>query len=136
MEAGSARRVPADRPDIQEAIALHRSGRLHEAAQAYSEILAGDPGHFDALHLLGLVKHQQGDPIEGLRWVAAALKIDSASADALSSYGLMLGILRRHQEAVECFEKTLLLQRDHVNALNNLTARKEKSAPSAIASGF
>jgi tetratricopeptide (TPR) repeat protein len=119
MEAGLPRQVPADRPDIQQAIDLHRSGHLHAAAQAYSEILARDPGHFDALHLLGLVKHQQGDPIDGLRWVAAALKVNSASADALSSYGLMLGILRRHQEALECFEKALRLQRDHVNAHNN-----------------
>jgi tetratricopeptide (TPR) repeat protein len=119
MQAGLPRQAPADRPDIQQAIDLHRSGHLYEAAQAYSEILACEPGHFDALHLLGLVRHQQGDPIEGLRWVAAALKVNATSADALSNYGLILDILKRHQEALECFEKALLLQCDHVNTLNN-----------------
>ncbi len=39
----------------------HQSGRLREAAQRYRNVLAVEPEHPDALHLLGVVTLQQGD---------------------------------------------------------------------------
>jgi cytochrome c-type biogenesis protein CcmH/NrfG len=38
---------------------LHGQGRLGEAEAIYRSLLARDPRHFDALHLLGLVRFQQ-----------------------------------------------------------------------------
>ena len=43
---------------LSEAVALHQQGRLEQAKQIYVEILQGNPKHFDALHLLGLVAAQ------------------------------------------------------------------------------
>jgi hypothetical protein len=34
--------------------------------------LAGDPANFDALHLMGVLRHQRGRSAETLRFVAAA----------------------------------------------------------------
>ena len=45
---------------LQTAIALHTAGRLTEAEQAYRRILLVDPENADALHLLGVVAHQNG----------------------------------------------------------------------------
>jgi tetratricopeptide (TPR) repeat protein len=105
--------------DIRQAIALHRQGHLREAEQIYATILAAEPAHFDALHLLGLACHQQGRAAEALRLIAAALRSKPDSADALSNYGLALAAFQRHQDALASFDRALALQRDHANALNN-----------------
>jgi tetratricopeptide (TPR) repeat protein len=46
---------------LDAALALHRQGALKEAARAYQDLLAADPEQADALHLLGVLRHQQGD---------------------------------------------------------------------------
>jgi tetratricopeptide (TPR) repeat protein len=45
---------------VQLALALHQRGRLDEAGQIYDAVLAADPNDFDALHLGGVLRHQQG----------------------------------------------------------------------------
>src|SRR5580658_10632704 len=94
---------------IQEALTLHREGRLIEADALYGAVLAADPQHFDALHLRGVLNHQQGRSAEALRLVAAALKAQPRSPDALSNYGVILDALKRHQEALENFDKVLAI---------------------------
>ena len=46
---------------LNRAVATHQSGRLDEAMRDYRRILALWPGQSDALNLLGLALHQQGD---------------------------------------------------------------------------
>ena len=43
----------------------HQAGRLAQADAAYCAVLAGLPGQPDALHLLAVLKLQQGQLIEG-----------------------------------------------------------------------
>jgi hypothetical protein len=43
------------------ALQQHQHGHRNEAARLYQAILAVQPGHLEALHLLGAVAHQQGD---------------------------------------------------------------------------
>jgi tetratricopeptide (TPR) repeat protein len=49
-----------DRDLLQRGIALQKSGQLEKAAALYDQVLAQDPQHPDALHLLGLVNANQG----------------------------------------------------------------------------
>lgn len=51
---------------LKESIDLHRQGRLDEAEQGYRARLAEQPNDVDALHLLGLLRHQRGDLEEGV----------------------------------------------------------------------
>ena len=46
---------------IDDAVRLHQQGRLREAEQIYRCILRSEPCHSGALHLLGVICHQQGD---------------------------------------------------------------------------
>ena len=39
------------------AIEAHKEGRLDDAATVYRQVLATEPDHADALHLLGVVAH-------------------------------------------------------------------------------
>ena len=45
---------------LKESIELHRLGRLDEAEHGYREHLEGEPNDAEALHLLGLLRHQRG----------------------------------------------------------------------------
>src|SRR5215472_3683905 len=101
------RKHPGCGPDIGQAVALHRQGRVREAEQVYASILAENPGQFDALHLLGLARHQQGHAVEALRLIGAALRAQPGSADALSNYGLVLDALKQHEEALASFDRAL-----------------------------
>lgn len=135
-EASRAKPQSSAPMDLQQAINLHRQGRLSEAEQHYAAILGEDHGHFDALHLLGLARYQRGRPIEALQLLAAALNASPNSPDALSNYGLVLAALERHEEALENFDKALALDCDHVNAFNNrgLTLAALGRAADALAS--
>lgn len=69
--SGGARRPPGrppGRPDaaalqalLEQAVALHRGGRLDEALALYRRLLQAAPRHPDCLHLYGLALHQGGD---------------------------------------------------------------------------
>jgi tetratricopeptide (TPR) repeat protein len=110
---------PGNAPDIQQAMALHRQGRVSEAEQIYAAILAVDPARSDALHLAGLANFQQGRLPEALRLMAAALRADPGSADIHSNYGLALDSSKQHQEALASFDTAIALKPDHVQALSN-----------------
>ena len=51
---------PGTAEHLQQGLALHRQGRLADAQAAYEAILAREPRHFDALHLLAVLLAQAG----------------------------------------------------------------------------
>ena len=90
---------------LGQAVALHRQGDLAQAEKIYVRILKARRDHFDALHLLGLLKHQAGKAGEAYRLISAALTVNPRSADARSNLGLVLHALKRDAEALASFEK-------------------------------
>ncbi|MEA2993987.1 MAG: protein O-GlcNAc transferase [Alphaproteobacteria bacterium] len=100
------------------ALNSHQQGRLPEAERFYTEVLKIEADHFDALHLLGVLKQQNGESAEALRLIAAALKTD-ATPDALTNYGNILCSLDRHQEGLAFYERALALKPDDILALAN-----------------
>jgi tetratricopeptide (TPR) repeat protein len=104
---------------INEALALHRQGRLDEAEKLYNRALKAKRDHFDALHLLGMLNHQRGKAGEAYRLIAAALKVDPRSPDALSNLALVLHTLKRDDEALASLAKALTLAPGHLDGRNN-----------------
>ena len=107
---------------IAQALALQRHGQLEEAADICTAIQTANPNRTDALHLLGLIRHQQGRNLEALQLVEAVLKRAPRSADILNDHGLILAALAKHQDALACFDAALALRPDHVYALKNRAA--------------
>ena len=95
---------------LQRAVELRAHGRFGEAEQICDAVLAGNPRDFDALHLSGVLKHQQGRMADALRLIAAALEEQPGSVDALGNNGLILEALGRHQEALASFDRVLAQQ--------------------------
>jgi tetratricopeptide (TPR) repeat protein len=104
---------------FNEALALHRQGRLRDAEKIYTRVLKAAPDHFDALNLLGTVKMQLGRIGEAHRLFAAALKIRTDVPQVWANLGQVLQMLKRPQEALECHDRAYALAPDNVDILNS-----------------
>ena len=104
------------------ALDLHRQGRLTEAELHYRTILAARPDHFDALHMLGVIKLDQGQLGEALNLIAAAMKSKTPSPQILLNYGLVLSALSRHAEALDHFDQAIKRKSKYSDAHINRAA--------------
>ena len=84
---------------IKQALLLHQKGRLAEAASLYRKILAQNPEHADALHLLGVIELQKKNASAGLELINRAITIDPNNAAFFCNRGVALQELKRFHEA-------------------------------------
>lgn len=104
---------------LHQALDAQNSGNLAEAERLYLAVLAADPRNFDANHLIGIMRFQQGRGAEALRFLDAALAVIPGAAEALSHHGLVLHAQGRNVEALGSLRKALAVKPDHAEALNN-----------------
>jgi protein O-GlcNAc transferase len=93
----------------QEALALHRAGRLAEAEPLYLKSLAADKDFYPALHLLGLMRLHQGRAAEALPVIERALTLKPDAPEALSNYSIALEGVSRYVEALQVLERVVQL---------------------------
>jgi tetratricopeptide (TPR) repeat protein len=123
-------------PLLAEAFASHQAGRLEEAERIYAQIVVLAPGHFDALHLRGLILHQRGDHAGALAQIDAALRTIPDNLLALNNRGLVLNALGRFDDALASYARALALRPDFPEALLNRgnTLQDLKRYEAAVAS--
>lgn len=93
-----------------QAVALHRQGRLTEAEALYRQILAQDGHVFPALYLLGVLRLEQGDSGEAAALLERALAVNAADPAAWLHFGLALQGERRFEKALAAHARALQLQ--------------------------
>src|SRR5438132_10695134 len=103
---------------LARAVELHRAGRLDAAAALYEDILAQAPHHFDALHLLGVIRHQHGQWEAAVKLIGAAV-IQQAHPVAYMNLGLAQAALGLHGDAIASYDRCLALDPASVEAHNN-----------------
>jgi protein O-GlcNAc transferase len=104
---------------VRYAVTFHQRGMLAEAEKFYAAILDARPDHFNAMHLLGVLRRQQGNSTEAFRLIGAALKMNPRSVDALSNFGGVLIALKLFDEALEACDQALAIRSDHFDGLFN-----------------
>jgi predicted O-linked N-acetylglucosamine transferase (SPINDLY family) len=104
---------------FRQAVTFHQQGQLAQAELLYQSILEGRPDHFDALHLLGIVRCQQARYDEAIVFLRSALAIEPTSAAANCDLGNALQALNRHDEAIASYDQALAIKPDHAETLNN-----------------
>jgi len=104
---------------VEQAAALYRQGRLDEAEKVCARVLRAQPGWFDALHLLGLIKLQSGKAGAACALLEQALKLNPASAPLMSNLGMTLAALNRDAEALAILDKAIALMPGNVEAIAN-----------------
>ena len=70
-------------------MALHQRGDLTGAEKLYVQILTLRPDHFDARHLLGVIRYHQGRNFDALELIGTALKMQPNDPRALSNFGML-----------------------------------------------
>lgn len=103
-----------------EALAHHQAGRLTDAERLYHRILAGDPGHADSLHLLGVIATQTGHHETAVGLIRKAIGLNGRSSAYHSNLGSVLQSMGRLSEAIASYRQALLLHAESPEAHNNL----------------
>ncbi|HTH58576.1 MAG TPA: tetratricopeptide repeat protein [Paraburkholderia sp.] len=96
-------------PFFVRAYAAHRDGRLDDAERDYRALLAADPVHVDALHMLGVLRHQQGQHAEAADLVRRAVDLRPGDAALHLNLGNALKALGQLDGAIERFRNALTL---------------------------
>ncbi len=104
---------------IEQARALHGQGRLAEAEALYQSILVKEPSQFDALHLLALLKYQQGDATAAHPLISRAVAARPQSTEALSVLLAVLLAIERPAEALAASDRILSINPRDVDTLYN-----------------
>ena len=99
---------------------LHQAGRFAEAEVWYRRVLAAQPNHADALHLLGTVAHQVGRHDEAVAAYRQAISITPDRAEAHSNLGVALKKQGKLDEAVAAYRQAISIKPDYAEAHSNL----------------
>ena len=118
-----------------QALSLHRQGRLAEADALYAQALAQKPDLVEAHNNRGAIRQLAGDWDGALACYDSALRHRPAYVEALANRGNCLIHLRRWPQALAAFDATLKLSPGRVSALNGRagTLGKLKRFPEALA---
>jgi protein O-GlcNAc transferase len=104
---------------LQQAFAAHQAGNSVDAERLYKRVIRAVPAHFDALHLLGVLKAERGFHEEADRLLKKALQVNPSSAEVLNNRANVLWSLKRLDEALASCEQALAIRPDFAEALNN-----------------
>ncbi len=117
-------RVTTDNPKraIEQAVRLHSAGDLAGAEKIYRQILATNPNHPDALHLLGVIAHQVGRHADAADLISSAIRLNSRNPDYHINLGEALAALNRLDEAIVEYRAAIQLNSREVIAWSNLAA--------------
>ncbi len=106
--------------DLGVALAYHQQGFLVEASGIYRTLIESDPTNADALHLLGAVAMQQGEPLQAIELMERAIELDPNVAAYHGNLAEAYRTLGQLERAVGCCQTALQLRPDFPQASNNL----------------
>ena len=102
---------------FSEAIRHHQEKRFSQAEACYENIITRDPGHADALHLLGLLAYQRSQYDRALSLIAKAIQHRATQPLYFYNQGLVHHALNQLHEAERSYRRALSLKADYVEAL-------------------
>jgi tetratricopeptide (TPR) repeat protein len=115
------------------AIEMHRSGQLGAASQLYQRVLAREQGNAEALHLLGVLHHQQGNHTRAIELIVRAVAIKPNSHIYHANLAEAYRALGDFDRAAGCCRAALSIWADYPEALCNLGAALQGLGKSAEA---
>jgi tetratricopeptide (TPR) repeat protein len=105
---------------VLEALRHHQAGLFAEAEQVYRQVLAADPHHSDALHLLGMIAYQTGRSDVAVELIRKAIAIKRDAASYHSNLGNVLESQGKLVEAGASYQRALVLKPDLAEVHLNL----------------
>jgi glycosyltransferase involved in cell wall biosynthesis/Tfp pilus assembly protein PilF len=105
---------------FDDALRLHCARQLEAAERGYLSVLEDEPNNTAVVHLLGVIRQQQGRHEEALELIGRAIAANPAKAVYHNNYGAALLSLERFTEAEASFHRALAIRADYADALANL----------------
>ncbi|MGO8753931.1 MAG: tetratricopeptide repeat protein [Gallionellaceae bacterium] len=105
---------------IQTALGHHQTGRLAQAEALYRQVLQIEPDNPDALHLLGALARQAGEPAVAADFIRRAIHAKPSEPVFYNSLGLVLRDLGRLDEGAASYRKAISIKPDYVETHYNL----------------
>ena len=105
---------------IQDAFSCLQRGDLKQAIAISGDIIKSNPLHFDALHIRALAQFHNREIAGALRDIETAISIRRDFPDALNTYGIILRVHRRYDDAIGAFKAALARKPEHKEALYNI----------------
>lgn len=102
-----AARANPDSPrnTLDQALAAHRDGDLERAHALYMALVEADPEHVDALHMLGVLANQLGDPATACDLIGRAIALRPDLEQFQYNYGVVLQAAGRLAAAVAAYAR-------------------------------
>jgi tetratricopeptide (TPR) repeat protein len=98
----------------------HQAGRLTEAEGCYRRILAAQPDHADAMHLLGRLAQQAGRYDDAVRLMRNAIREGGPVAEYFLSLSVVLMLQEKFAEAEAACRQAIAVRPDLAEAHANL----------------
>jgi tetratricopeptide (TPR) repeat protein len=105
---------------LQQAVQLHQRGQFDAARRLYRDVLRLAPDQPDALHLLGVLALQGGQPNEAVRRIQRAIEVRPGSAVYHGNLGVALQATGKLDAARANLERAVKLDPQQVDASFNL----------------
>ena len=102
------------------AMTAHRGGQLGQAARLYQEVLAQEAGNADALHMLGVLFHQQGDNRATIELMARAVVLRPNTATFHANLAEAYRAIGQYERAAGCCRTAIGLRPNFPEAIANL----------------
>jgi tetratricopeptide (TPR) repeat protein len=122
---------------LQQALALHREGRLAQAQMLYEKVLKVLPAHFDALNSVGMIAAQTGNAERAVTFFERAIEADPLNVLAHVNKGLALHTLMRLDAALASYDAAIALRPRHAPAhFNRANVQLELGDLDAALAGY
>ncbi len=110
-------------PDaLRLAVEMHQERQFEGAETLYRRILAAAPDHPDALHFLGMLRHQRGHSDEGIALIEQAARLVPGFAGFHNNLGNIHVSRNDVAAATAAYERAIALAPDSADLQNNLGA--------------
>ncbi|KAA6459786.1 tetratricopeptide repeat protein [Acidobacteria bacterium AB60] len=114
----------------------HQAGHFKDAADSYRAILARNPDHPDALHYLGVVASQTGQPELALRLMQRSSELQPHNVGYLCNLALVLQNRGQLSESIQTYQRAIAIDPQATAPLLGLGAASSRAGqtPEAMAS--
>ncbi len=126
--------MPALLHAFTEANALHHLGKLAEAGELCQSILQQDPLHAGALHLLGILASDHGDPLLAVKLIGKAIQVNPQQISYYNDLGNILKRIGSHRQAEAAYRGAIAIAPGNADAYFNLgnLLHHQQQLPAAV----
>jgi len=107
---------------LQSAVRLHKAGQIREAEAIYQQVLKYEPKNADALHLLGVLAHQDRDYEKAIELISRAIAVAPNNVDFHCNLALAQEAVNQPSAALTSWRRALQLRPNEPKAIAGLAS--------------